>query len=74
LNAESPFKLESPYSYKKISVSQVLDAKIFKVCEIKEKEIGIIRKKFQYVHFDGKQWRILQISADLAEFKYFKIE
>jgi hypothetical protein len=60
--------------YKRVRIVQVFDKRFFKICDIKEKEIGIVKKKFLYTHFDGKQWRILQLAADLSTVKCFKIE
>jgi hypothetical protein len=51
-----------------------LDKKYFKICEVKEKEIGIIKRRFLYIHFDGKQWRILRLDVDLSAVEHWKIE
>lgn len=59
LENEDAFSIE--LRYEKLSV--IADKRTFKVCEIKEKEIGLVRKKFLYVHFDGRQWNILKIDV-----------
>ncbi len=49
-----------------------LDPKLFPESRIKEKEIGLLRKKIYYIHHkhDGS-WDVLQLSPTLRRF-YFK--
>lgn len=61
------------FKYERAKITEVLDKRIFNICECKEKEIGVVRKKLLYLHFDGSQWRILLIAPDLSEFKYLKV-
>jgi hypothetical protein len=69
-------KLETPFQLKYRMLREVLtlDKKYFKICEIKEKEIGIFKKRFLYIHFDGKQWSILRLDSDLSAVGHWKIE
>jgi len=58
----------------RIRKTLTLDKRIFKPCEIKEKEAGLVRKKFLFVHFNGRQWKLLLTTADLSKVKSLKLE
>ncbi|KPV63638.1 MAG: hypothetical protein AOA66_0770 [Candidatus Bathyarchaeota archaeon BA2] len=66
--------VEFPIEYKRIKLTTVLDGRLFKICDIKEKEIGIVRKRFLYLHYDGNMWKVLSITPDLSEVEYFVLE
>jgi len=68
---EFPAKIsvDTPLSYQKVSKRVEIDKKTFKVCQIKEEVIGKIKKSFLFIHFDGKQWKILLLPSDLAKIK-----
>jgi hypothetical protein len=67
-------QIRFPFRYERIRSTTILDERIFKVCDIKEKEIGIVRRWLLYLHFNGKTWKILLLKPDLSEVKYFELQ
>lgn len=57
-------KLRFKIEYKKAKKIIEINPKVVGICEIKEYEIGVIKKRPFYIHFDGKVWNILMWSKD----------
>lgn len=53
--------------YKKVKKILELDPRVFKPCEIKQFEKGLLHKQTYLVHFDGKKWDILIIGSNGIE-------
>ena len=53
--------------YKKIKKVLELNPRVFRPCEVKEIEKGILRKQTYFVHFDGKKWDIVRVSNNIVE-------
>ena len=53
--------------YKKVRKILELDPRVFKPCEIKQLEKGMLRKQTYLVHFNGKKWDILIIGNNGIE-------
>ena len=68
-----PVQIKFPIQYENLKKIEVLDKKVFKVCEIKEKEVGKLRKKFVFIHFDGKKWELLVANPDLSEARLIQL-
>jgi hypothetical protein len=66
-------KIEAPIRVTREKKIVELDKKVFKVCEIKERQIGTLRKKFVYIHFDGKEWHVLCSNSDFSETAFFTL-
>ncbi len=56
-----PLKLKGILGYTHNKVTNVIDKTNFPVCEIKEKEIGFLRKRIWYIHRIKNGWEIIQI-------------
>lgn len=69
-----PNSIESPIRYERLKKSVVLDRKIFKICEVKEKEFGRLSKKSLFIHYDGKKWDILIANPDFSKIRYFQLK
>ncbi len=53
--------------YRKVRKVLELNPRAFRPCEVKEFEVGVIRKQVYFVHFDGKRWDIIRISGNGIE-------
>lgn len=62
--------IETPIKYENLKKTIVLDKREFSVCEIKEKEIGLLRKRLLFVHYDGERWDLLLTNLDLTDVKH----
>ena len=62
--------IEPPIKYENLKKTIVLDKREFSVCEIKEKEVGLLRKRLLFVHYDGEIWDLLFANLDLTEVKH----
>jgi len=60
-------ELGAGVKYERIRRILELDPKVFLPCNIKEFEIGTLRKQKFFVHYDGKRWDVLKISSDGIE-------
>jgi len=69
--------IETPIKYERLKKSVVLDKKVFKICEIKEKEVGRLRKRLLFIHCNGKIWDLLLTNLDVTDVKhsiYYQLE
>jgi hypothetical protein len=66
-------KIEAPIRVTREKKIVELDKKVFKVCEIKEKEIGTLHKKFVFIHFNGREWHVFLANSDFSETVSFAI-
>lgn len=48
--------------YKRLKKTLVIERRNFKICEVKEREIGFIKKRVLYIHFDGRVFSVLQVT------------
>jgi len=72
-----PASIETPIRYEKLKKSVILDTRVFKTCEIKEKEVGRLRKKLLFIHYNGKMWDILLTNLEVTDVKhaiYYRLE
>jgi len=53
--------------YKKVKKVLELNPRVFRPCEIKDFEKGVLRKQVYFVHYDGKKWDIVKISNNGIE-------
>ncbi|BEP18027.1 hypothetical protein PYJP_13790 [Pyrofollis japonicus] len=58
---EAPISARIEYRRAKKIVE--LDAKVFKPCNVKELEKGLLHKNTYLIHFDGEKWDILRITS-----------
>jgi hypothetical protein len=70
--SEEKAALRAEFGYKKTAKTLTLDRRVFKVCEIKEERLGLLRS-ILFVHFDGKTWNILHSNEDFRDVKNFKL-
>ncbi|RUM47308.1 MAG: hypothetical protein DSY37_02655 [Hyperthermus sp.] len=59
--------MNAKIEYKKVKRILELNPKVFRPCEIKEFEKGVLRKQVYFIHFDGKRWDIIRISGSGIE-------
>lgn len=69
-----PTRNEPKIKLEKSKEIAVLDRRIFKVCEINEREFGPKKKKSLFIHFDGKTWNLLLVNPNFSLVKYYKLE
>jgi hypothetical protein len=60
-------------SYKKSTQTLTLDNRVFKVCDIKEERLGLVRRKILFLHFDGNTWNILLCNEGFTDIKHYKL-
>jgi hypothetical protein len=65
---ELPLKIE----LKRVKKILEIDPKLYRICDIKESERGIVRKRSFHIHFDGKGYTVLEISGD--GFNVYRLE
>jgi hypothetical protein len=65
--------IESPIRYEKLKKILVLDKKVLKVCETKEREVGHLRKKLLYTHNNGKTVDLVLTDLSLNDIKYVQL-
>lgn len=63
MSASANVKIE----YKNVRKILELNPRVFRPCEIKDFEKGILRKQIYLVHFDGKKWDIMRINNSIIE-------
>ncbi len=66
-NEFSNIDIGARIEYRKMRRILELDPRVFKPCEIKQLEKGMLRKQTYLVHFDGKKWDILIIGSNGIE-------
>ena len=52
-------EIEAKAEYEKKHATLILDPRIFDLCKVKQVELGLLRKRIIFVHYDGKRWDIL---------------
>lgn len=67
-------KVFTAFNYEKSKKTLILDNKIFETCKVKFIETGFLRKKFVFVHFDGKRWNILLVNKDYSKLRNIQLE
>lgn len=65
--------LKGEISYTKTTKTLTLDNRVFKVCEVKEERLGLLRRKILFVHFDGKTWNVLHANEDFTNVRNYKL-
>lgn len=66
----SAVRVESPIKFKRTKQEIIADKRFFTICEIKEKESGLIKKEFFYTHFDGKKWEFVTVKPGSPPRRY----
>ena len=66
-NGFSDIDIGARIEYKKMKKILELGPRVFKLCEIKQLEKGMLCKQAYLVHFDGKKWDILIIGSNGIE-------
>lgn len=62
--------IETPIKYENLKKTIVLDKREFSVCKIREKEVGLLRKRLLFIHYDGEVWDVLFTNLDLTKVKH----
>jgi len=55
---------EAKVEYKKVRTVLEFDSKVFRPCEIKHFERGILYRQDYFIHYDGRRWDVLKFSKN----------